>query len=253
MAKPLRPQPPQPQSPTAEKVSPPSLPDNVGIKESWRKSDSTDSHTTVRPGGNGGSARTSRPVSLAESFQSTHTVVQVSNKRLSALITDGMPEEDDEFFVSCGDNSGIYPSSPLALKHRRSMSLNLAPNKNIIPPPLASTSMAELKQSCSPVASTSTILGTFPASPTQKLTHTPSSRSFSGRQPQTSTVDDFRGKFATWANVSSDNVSSLRYPQSNDDSPFSIMQITFHAYPSPANHNQHDSQQFSNRSSQTSG
>ena len=204
VAKPPRPQPPQPQSPTA--VTLPSSPDNVGMKESWRKSDSTNSHTTVRPGG---STRTSRPVSLAES---THTVVQVSNKRLSALITDGMPEEDDESFVSCGDNSGSHPlgSTPLSsltLKHRHSMSLNLAPNKKIIPPPLGSTSMAELKHSCSPAASPSTILGTFPASPTQKLTHTPSSMSFNGRQPQTSTTNDFRGKFAAWANVSSDNVS----------------------------------------------
>lgn len=214
VAKPPRSQPqPQPQTPPTEKVKLPSSPDNVEMKESWRKSDSTNSHTTVRPGGNGGSTRTSRPVSLAESFQSTYTVVQVSNKRLSALITDGMPEEGDESFVSCDDNSGSHPlgstpSSSLKLKHRSSMSLNLALNKKIIPPP-ASASMAELKHSFSPVVSPSTILDTFPPSPIQKRTlpSTNSPMSFNGRQSQTSTANNFRGKFAAWANLSSDNLS----------------------------------------------
>ncbi|TCD62204.1 hypothetical protein EIP91_007237 [Steccherinum ochraceum] len=64
-------------------------------KQDWRKSDSTmTSHITVRPGAFGN--RSPRPVSLAESSHSGHTVVV--NKRLSSLITDAdfaMPEEGD--------------------------------------------------------------------------------------------------------------------------------------------------------------
>ncbi|KAF8876693.1 hypothetical protein CPB84DRAFT_384307 [Gymnopilus junonius] len=62
--------------------------DKRDMKESWRKSDSTNSHHTIRPGA--GSTRTSRPVSWAESFQSAYTVVQpgTTSRPLSALIGD---------------------------------------------------------------------------------------------------------------------------------------------------------------------
>ncbi len=79
--------------------------DKRELKESWRKSDSTNSHHTVRPN----ASRTSRPVSWAESFHSAYTIVPPgitvgvppgsTNKRLSALIADadfGMPEEEFE-------------------------------------------------------------------------------------------------------------------------------------------------------------
>jgi hypothetical protein len=79
--------------------------DKREMKESWRKSDSTNSHHTVRPN----ASRTSRPVSWAESFHSAYTIVPPgvtvgvpigsTNKRLSALIADadfGMPEEEFE-------------------------------------------------------------------------------------------------------------------------------------------------------------
>ncbi|KAJ3748681.1 RhoGAP-domain-containing protein [Lentinula detonsa] len=99
-------------------------------KDTWRKSDSTISHHTIRPGAGAGS-RSSRPVSMAESLQSNHTVVPV-HKRLSALITDaefGPPEEeDDSSFVSASEEITPLPqsannSSP-NIKSRRSMSLN---------------------------------------------------------------------------------------------------------------------------------
>ena len=193
-----------------------STPNNVEMKESWRKSDSTNSHTTVRPHGNGGSTRTSRPVSWAESFQSTHTVVQASNKRLSALITDGMPEEeDDDSCVSCGDSFGSHPSESTpprsrTLKHRRSMSLNLAPNNKSIAPPPASASMTELKHSFS--LSQARILDTSAQSPspTQTLTlaRVPSFI-VDNDAPRTSTGNNFRGKVVAWSktNSSSDNLS----------------------------------------------
>ena len=207
-----------------EKIKLQNTPDNLEMKESWRKSDSTNSHTTVRPGGNGGSSRTSRPVSLAESFQSTHTVVQASNKRLSALITDGMPEEDGESFVSVGDNSSSHPSISIPpssdkVKNRRSMSLSLVPptyGKTPIPPPPASASVTELKHSLSQDVSLPTMLNTSPAqstAPTRlSLAHATPSKSVdigAWQQPRTSGVNNFREKIAAWAssNLSSDNLS----------------------------------------------
>ena len=197
-------------------------PDKSETKETWRKSDSTNSHHTIRPGGGGGSTRTSRPVSLAESFQSTHTIVQVSNKRLSALITDanfGMPEEDDESFVSVGGDLGSHPSKStpppsLRVKNRRSMSLG-APimNMNITPTPSSPTSASatEFKHlSISPGVSPSTMLLNTPSSAlTQELTlvHTPASASVDTGAGQISTAS-IRGRFPAWiTNASSDNVS----------------------------------------------
>ena len=220
---------PQPQPQPQQSASAPKetekikqhTPDNVGMKESWRKSDSTNSHTTVRPGGNGGSStRTSRPVSVAESFQSTHTVVQTSGKRLSALVIDDMAEEDVE--SSTGDNSSSHPSKSIPppssdrVKNRRSLSLNLGPstNKTLISPPLGSASASEFKHSLSPP----TMLNTSPAqsSPTRLSLAPPPSTSVDTnvghqqpQQPRTSGVNNFRGKFAAWANsnLSSDSLS----------------------------------------------
>ena len=107
-----------------------------------RKSDSTISHCTIRPGAGG--PRASRPVSMAESFQSTYTVVPGSgasgpgvvmgNKRLSAVDIDlGMLEEDDDSFQSLDDiqeqsGSVLVPEklqSPLLNIKRRSLSLSI--------------------------------------------------------------------------------------------------------------------------------
>ena len=97
-------------------------------KDVRRKSDSTLSLHTIRPSIG---SKTPRPVSLAESLHSTHTIVPM-NKRLSALITDAeyvMAEEDDG---SRNDEKGRAfsrpsPASSLRLRDRRSQSLNLGP------------------------------------------------------------------------------------------------------------------------------
>ncbi|KAF8800278.1 RhoGAP-domain-containing protein [Phlegmacium glaucopus] len=197
------------------------MPDKKETKETWRKSDSTNSHHTVRPGGAGGSTRSSRPVSWAESFQSTHTIVQVSNKSLSALITDanfGMPEEDDddESFVSVSD-SHPSKSTPPSVKviNRRSVSLNMG-----MPPtigktpvsPLLGPSVTEPK-----LMSHSTSKGISLSTNTQLTTSAPthpasaSSTSVGSQQSQSPTTSNIRGRFAAWTtattNSSSDNVS----------------------------------------------
>lgn len=125
-----------------------------------RKSDSTISHSTIRPGANG--PRSSRPVSMAESFQSTHTIVPGNgtsslggvNQRLSAVDVDlGSLQEDDDSSFKSGDQPApptsfmVVPvrgdslpvNYPKMLK-RRSMSLNihsLAPLDHLTPSPSA--------------------------------------------------------------------------------------------------------------------
>ncbi|TFK44206.1 hypothetical protein BDQ12DRAFT_717378 [Crucibulum laeve] len=152
-----------------EKAEEPVKAEKTEQKEAWRKSDSTNSHHTIRPGAVAAN-RASRPVSMAESFHSTHTIVPV-NKRLSALITDadfGMPEEDDDSFQSMDEisttssstssissstnNRNNIPtkasSTPSAkLNKRRSMSLNLGSPfmKTPIPAYPPSASATELK------------------------------------------------------------------------------------------------------------
>ena len=119
-------------------------PDKREMKESWRKSDSTNSHHTVRQN----SSRTSRPVSWAESFHSAFTIVPSNgvagepqlptNKRLSALITDahfGMPEEEaeDEDIDVDGDHVDVESAPPVSLADPISGSSEAEPQ---IPPPL---------------------------------------------------------------------------------------------------------------------
>ncbi|TFK74068.1 hypothetical protein BDN72DRAFT_123103 [Pluteus cervinus] len=141
-----------------ERKGTPQVP-NAEMKEDWRKSDSTMSYHTIRPG----STNSSRPVSEAGS---SHTVVPV--KRLSALIGDadfGMPEEDDTDIevmdassfhadnrdsqwdvitpqatapssslpsvspsLSTPDSTSASISAAVKAKNRRSISLNVGPN-----------------------------------------------------------------------------------------------------------------------------
>lgn len=109
--------------------------EKVDSKDSWRKSDSTMSYHTIRPGAGVGS-RASRPVSMADSLQSNHTIVPV-NKRLSAIVIDAefaMAEEDDSVRSSEDGLSSpatvagnrISPASSLRSRNRRSMSLNIS-------------------------------------------------------------------------------------------------------------------------------
>ena len=221
-----QPQPQQSAAPReAENIKPQNITDNVEMKENWRKSDSTNSHTTVRAVGSGGSTRSSRPVSVAESFQSTFTVVQGSSKRLSARLTiDGMPEEDGESFVSVDDNPSsnlsMTPPSSDKVKKRRSLSLNLGSTINSkisLPPPPASASATEHKSSFSRVVpSLPTMQNTDPAQASSltglSLAPPPYSsveNSVGHQQPRASGVNNLRGKFAAWANsnLSSDNLS----------------------------------------------
>ena len=126
------------------------------LKEIRRKSDSTLSHHTIKPGFG---ARNTRPVSMAESLHSNHTIVPV-NKRLSAFITEAdncMPEEEDgESITGKACPTPLRSTSPFqrgspassikVSRDRRSQSLNLGP-------PL--TSMASLPDCTAATASMS--------------------------------------------------------------------------------------------------
>ncbi|KAG1735102.1 uncharacterized protein EDB91DRAFT_1056416 [Suillus paluster] len=104
------------------------------LKEIRRKSDSTLSHHTIKPGFG---TRCPRPVSMAESLQSNHTIVPVS-KRLSAFHDNFMPEEEDgERIAEKGFHTPLRSTSPFRRgspassikvgRDRRSQSLNLGP------------------------------------------------------------------------------------------------------------------------------
>ncbi|KAG6832848.1 hypothetical protein H0H87_000202 [Tephrocybe sp. NHM501043] len=140
--------------------------DKGEMKDSWRKSDSTMSHHTIRPGG-----QPSRPVSMAESLQSNHTIVPV--KRQSALITDadfGMAEEEDDPESSVEDNSNEpvsqnsnidqtpSPTPSAKARERRAMSLSLnhpaIAMMHKLPPTPSSASAANLTFSDPPPHST---------------------------------------------------------------------------------------------------
>ncbi|KAI3619014.1 rho gtpase activator [Moniliophthora roreri] len=192
------------------------------LKQLWRKSDSTMSHHTIRPGAAAGN-RNSRPVSMAESLQSNHTVVPV-NKRLSALLTDAefhMPEEDDSSFKSASEelvsvppqtllNSPENPSpsptpSTKKMKNRRSMSLNLGPlipKAHVTPPAASVGSLAELH---SPTRSLPESHPSPPITPTSSretptLTRAAANGiiSPSSTGPQ-STGNNIRGRLAAWS------------------------------------------------------
>ncbi|KAJ8076807.1 hypothetical protein PM082_001230 [Marasmius tenuissimus] len=192
------------------------------LKQIWRKSDSTMSHHTIRPGAQVGN-RSSRPVSMAESLQSNHTVVPV-NKRLSALLTDAefqMPEEDDSSFKSASEELVPLPppviapvdfstasSSPSATKSkRRSMSLNLGSltqKTQLSPPPATSLSVG----SATELQHASKSLPGPPAMPstareTPSLTRAAAngiiSPSSSGSQ---TTGNNIRGRLAAWSATS---------------------------------------------------
>ncbi|KAG6841032.1 hypothetical protein C0991_002494 [Blastosporella zonata] len=141
--------------------------DKGEMKDAWRKSDSTMSYHTIRPGG-----QPSRPVSMAESLQSNHTVVPV--KRQSALITDadfGMVEEDDDSEASVEDepvpqSHTVDSPNTVAVKarERRAMSMTLnhpaIAMMNKLPPTPSSASAANMTFSDRAGASSSP-LGTY--------------------------------------------------------------------------------------------
>ncbi|KAJ7497266.1 hypothetical protein FB451DRAFT_1075792 [Mycena latifolia] len=166
--------------------------DKSDSKEAWRRSDSTITHQTIRPGAAAGN-RASRPVSTAESLVSTHTVVPV-NKRLSALVTDadfGMAEEDDED-RSRSDHRTSPPASVRSNKPR-SMSLNVGssqPFTQATSPPLSSP---KLSSETAPPMTPSTSRET--PTLTRAAANGIISPSSSGLQ---STGNNIRGRLAAW-------------------------------------------------------
>ena len=172
------------------------MPDKWETKETWRKSDSTNSHHTICPGG-------TRPVSWAESFQSTHTVVPV---------VPGHPPKST-------------PPPSMRLKNRRSMSLNLVPptiNKTpISPPPSVSTtepkrSSRSISEGVPPFLNTQFAISPALSPPQIKRVipvRSPISSMFvdtvAGQQSYPSPTSNIRERFAAWtnANSSTDSVS----------------------------------------------
>jgi len=120
--------------------------DHDVMKEDWRKSDSTTtSYYTVRPrSGASGGTRTPRPVSMAESLQSTSTVVP-AGRRLSALLTEAefiMTEEGGSRSSSNPLCRKTSPSGPSKTRKRHSISLSFT---SPLPsnPPATSTTRSE--------------------------------------------------------------------------------------------------------------
>ena len=123
------------------------------MKEDWRKSDSTTtSYYTVRPrSGASGGTRTPRPVSMAESLQSTSTVVP-AGRRLSALVTDAefiMTEEGVSRPSANPLTRKTSPSGSSKTRKRHSISLSFT---SPLPsnPPATSTPSSEGHSSTKP-------------------------------------------------------------------------------------------------------
>ncbi|KIY69544.1 RhoGAP-domain-containing protein [Cylindrobasidium torrendii FP15055 ss-10] len=193
-------------------------------KEQWRRSDSTVSHHTIRPGAQG--PRTSRPVSMAESVQSIHTIVPTS-KRLSALLTDAdyvmaeeeLPQEDEDIVsietpVLVPQRRPTTASASIKSKHRRSMSLNLGFALGRLQSP-APPSSAPAVVTDTKLPSRSLDESHRPISPSTS-TETPalSPTSASGFiAPSNSNGNNIRGRLAAWSATShAVNPSPTRYP-----------------------------------------
>ncbi|GLB36957.1 putative GTPase-activator protein for Rho-like GTPases [Lyophyllum shimeji] len=241
--------------------------DKGEMKESWRKSDSTIGHHTIRPG-----SRPSRPVSMAESLQSNYTIVPTS-KRQSALITDadfGMPEEDDsdssvehnskdaalstdlartpttdsDTFPTA--DSRASPTSAAKVRNRRSMSLNIptygVPTKPQLPPTPSSASAATLTHSVS----------AYPAPPSMSPSHSrdapPSLRTPANANGyiapsvtggSQSTGSDIHGRLAVWAAAptqtrsTSSPTTTQQPPRSTPNNPYTTFPPPPEPLPSP--------------------
>ncbi|KAJ7132779.1 RhoGAP-domain-containing protein [Mycena crocata] len=187
--------------------------DKDDSKEAWRRSDSTITHQTMRPGAAAAGTRASRPVSTAESLQSTHTVVPV-NKRLSALVTDadfGMAEEDDE---DRGRTSPASPAASVRSTKPRSMSLNVGPSQPSTQPTAAPLSPKLSSETAPPMTpSTSRETPTL----TRAAANGIISPSSSGLQ---STGNNIRGRLAAWtATNNTSHSSSTPRPERNPQFP----------------------------------
>lgn len=198
-------------------------PNKGDMKDVWRKSDSTIGHHTIRPGATTAN-RTSRPVSMAESFQSSHTIVP-SNQRLSALITDadyGMLEEDDDESPKANirplpAKSNASPASSLCTKNRRSMSLNLDTQTFLKPQPLLYSSNAapiDYKQPSLSISEGVAPLTTpVPMRETPTLTRADARGFISPSYVSPQSTSNIRGRLAAWTVANSQSLSSQPHVQ----------------------------------------
>ncbi|KAF9501652.1 RhoGAP-domain-containing protein [Pleurotus eryngii] len=216
----------------AEKARP-----EASDKEAWRKSDSTMSHHTIRPGSGPGNNRASRPVSMAESLQSNHTIVP-PNKRLSALLTDAdfyMPEEDS----SDGDSSQSHqpPASSSRAQKRRSMSLNIASFSNFATkaqpssPPLPLTTSptpasADLKHPSKSIAEGAPILSPPASKEAPTLTRTAAGGIMTSSLGSQTAGTQIRGQLSAWNAATTSNLAPRSASQG--DRPISPPQAQQH-------------------------
>ncbi|PPQ63741.1 hypothetical protein CVT24_004250 [Panaeolus cyanescens] len=192
-------------------------------KESWRKSDSTNSHHTIRPGGGTG-AKSSRPASWAESFQSGNTVVQVKRISLMADAEFVMAEEDFDDVDDAVVNSTAsqVTATPTNITHktspqskRRSISLTMGVPGNAksstshSPFPQAGILATDLKQ-----PSLSISEGVPPPNTPQPPPRVPRVISPPASYPSQSGSTDHNARRAAWAAASA-NPSLISAPSSS--------------------------------------
>jgi hypothetical protein len=173
-------------------------------KDIWRKSDSTISHYTLRPNALAAS-RNSRPVSMAESFHSSHTVI-ASGRRLSALVTDvefymaeeeGLAFEDQNISAPPQTSSSARhsPTPSLRSRNRRSMSLSFSPHK--YPPALPPTDPTMSTSTTDPISretDTTSPYGPMPRHATWTAAVNPSGQAPSSQ----ASGNHIRGRLTTW-------------------------------------------------------
>ena len=222
-------------------VSTSTSPAQERLKEDWRKSDATmTSHVTIRPGAPAGN-RSPRPVSLAESSHSGHTIVPV-NKRLSALITDsefnvveegpGDHSEDDS--ASHADDEGLTgrtssrspkprpsrsPAGSIKTRNRRSMSLNVGPGhrSSVVEPLATPTGRAPSSLGFHPQSASAG--GPNPSLSTPRDNPTLTRAAANGyiaplnmAGAQQSTGSNIRSKLAPWMSASAGNTPIQTHP-----------------------------------------
>ncbi|KAH9831237.1 RhoGAP-domain-containing protein, partial [Rhodofomes roseus] len=214
------------------------------LKEDWRKSDATmTSHVTIRPGALAGN-RSPRPVSLAESSHSGHTIVPM-NKRLSALITDsefnvveeGPGDHLDDDSASLADDEGLTrrtstrgspkprpsrsPSGSIKTRNRRSMSLNVGPGhrSSIVEPvaalPGRSPSTLGLHTQSASTAAQNPSLATTTQRDKPTLTRAAASgyiAPLNTTGAQQSTGSNIRSRLVPWMSTSAGNTPTQMHP-----------------------------------------
>lgn len=190
------------------------------MKQDWRKSDSTVmSYVTIRPGALT-SGRSTRPVSLAESSHSGHTVVPV-NKRFSALITDAefamleernSDSEDDTLPLAFTGRPS--PTSSVEARNRRSASLNFGPGhlSKAFEAPALSGSISAMPRLSRTLTDTQILRDTpSPAPVTNKSTAAGTKQWTVTTPAQSATKGSGSAQFAAWTSTpTSDRTAPLQ-------------------------------------------